>query len=53
MKMNDKLSEYLLNNKNPYQFKIGEMTVRMEYSKNGKSFADCMVNILKQKLKGK
>ncbi|MBR2587676.1 MAG: hypothetical protein IKD77_00515 [Bacilli bacterium] len=34
-----------------YQFKVGEMFVEMEYSENNKSFNECMLNILKQKVK--
>lgn len=34
-----------------YQLKIGEMFVEMTYSENNKSFNECMLNILKQKVK--
>lgn len=47
----NKIIQYLLNTKNPYQIKVGEMTVEMEYSDTNKTFDECMVNILKQKYK--
>ena len=34
-----------------YQLKIGNMCVEMAYSENNKSFNECMLNILKQKIK--
>ena len=32
-----------------YELKVGDMTVEIVYSKNNKSFNECMLNILKQK----
>lgn len=34
-----------------YRLKVGNIYVDIAYSKNNKSFNECMVNILKQKLK--
>ena len=34
-----------------YRLKVGNMCVDMAYSKNNKSFNDCILNILKQKIK--
>lgn len=34
-----------------YRLKVGSMYVDMEYSKNNKSFNECMLNILKLKMK--
>ncbi len=33
-----------------YQFKKGNVCVEMVYSKNNKSFNECMLNILRQKI---
>ena len=33
-----------------YRLKVGNMCVDMAYAKNNKSFNDCMLNILKQKV---
>ena len=51
MKEKSKIIDYLLNTKNPYQIKVGEMVVEMEYSDTNKTFNKCMENILKQKYK--
>ena len=34
-----------------YRLKVGNMCVDMAYCKNNKSFNDCILNILKQKIK--
>ena len=34
-----------------YKLKVGDMCVEMAYKDNRKSFSECMVNILKQKVK--
>ena len=34
-----------------YKIKFDNITVEMKYSKNNKSFNECILNILKQKLK--
>ena len=36
---------------NKYQLKIGEICIEMSYSENNKSFNECILNILKQKVK--
>ena len=41
----------LLKKEGKYQLKVGEMCVEMSYSKNNKSLNECMLNILKQKVK--
>lgn len=43
--------EGLIKIENTYQLNIGEMCVDMSYSENNKSFNECMLNILKQKVK--
>ena len=48
---NEKLKNYLSKVQNPYQINVENIIVTMEYSKNNKKFNECMVNILKQKLK--
>lgn len=48
--MQEKLVEYLKKKENPYQIKVGNMLVNIEYSKNYKKFNECILNILKQKI---
>lgn len=43
-----KIIEKIINNRE-YEFKIGDMCIEISYSKEGKSFNECMLNILKQK----
>lgn len=43
--------KYLLNTKNPYQIKVGDTIVEMEYLDTNKTFNKSMLNILKQKYK--
>ena len=50
LKEQNKIIQYLLNTKNPYQIKVGNTIVEMEYSDKNKTFNKCMVNILKQKI---
>jgi len=50
LKMSEKMIEYLKKTENPYQIKVGNSIVNMEYSKNSKKFNECMLNILKQKI---
>ena len=47
---NKKLKNYLSKTQNPYQIKVEDIVVTMEYTKTDKRFNECMVNILKQKL---
>lgn len=49
--MQKKIIEYIKGTENPYQLKIGNMIVELEYSENHKKFNECMLNILKQKIK--
>lgn len=51
MKEQNKIAKYLLNTENPYQIKVEDMIVEIEYSDNNKTFNECMLNILKQKYK--
>ena len=48
---NEKLEKYLSKTENPYEINIGNIVVTMEYTKNNKKFNECMLNILKQKIK--
>lgn len=48
--MQEKIIGYLKKTENPYQIKVGNMVVNIEYSKNSKKFNECMLNILKQKI---
>ena len=41
----------LLKKEDMYQLKLGEMCVEMEYLNNNKSFNECILNILKGKIK--
>ena len=47
---NKKIKTYLSKVQNPYQIKVEDIVVTMEYTENYKNFNECMVNILKQKL---
>lgn len=48
--MQKKVMEYLGETENPYQIKVGDMVVNIEYSENYKKFNECILNILKQKV---
>lgn len=48
--MQEKLIKYLENTENPYQVKVEDMIVNIEYSENNKKISECMVNIIKQKI---
>ena len=48
--MQEKLIEYLKKRENPYQIKVGNMVVNIEYSKNYKKFNECILYILKQQI---
>jgi len=43
-----KIEKELLNTKNLYKLKIGDMKVEIEYSENNKTFNECILNILKK-----
>ncbi len=51
MKIESKILNKLSKKGELYQFKVGDMSVEMDYSENHKSFNECMLNILKQKVK--
>ena len=51
MEKNEKIKKYLSTAKNPYQINVENIVVTMEYNRTGKKFNECIVNILKQKLK--
>ena len=48
---NEILKNYLSKVQNPYQINVEGIVVTMEYTKNDKKFNECMVNILKEKMK--
>ena len=48
---NEKLANYLSKVQNPYQINVEDTVVTMEYAKTDKKFNECMINILKQKMK--
>lgn len=50
LKENDKIINYLLNTKDPYILRIDNIRVEMEYCEIDKTFKDCMINILKQRI---
>ena len=49
MKQEKRLIEYILNTKNPYQLKVGDTLITMQYSENSKKFDQCILNILTKK----
>lgn len=48
---NEKLKNYLSKVQQPYQINVGNMVVTMEYTKTNKKFNECILNILKKKVK--
>lgn len=46
----DKEYKLIFDNKNPYQLKVGDLMVEIKYS-NNKKIEECILNILKQKIK--
>ena len=51
LKNQNKKIEDLTNLEGVYRLKVGNMCVDMAYAKNNKSFNDCILNILKKKIK--
>ena len=51
MEKQNKAIENLTKIDNLYRLKIEDMCVDMTYSQNNKSFNECMLNILKRKIK--
>lgn len=45
----DKEDKLIFDNKNPYQLKVGDLTVEIKYS-NNKKIEECILKILKQKM---
>lgn len=46
-----KNAKYSLNKENIYELKIGNLNVEINYSKSNKKIYECMLNVLKQKIK--
>lgn len=44
-------SKSLVNNKDLYQLQVGNMTVEFKYSENDKKINECMINVLRQKIR--
>lgn len=51
MKNQKKLIKYLNYIETPYILKVEDMVVEIEYSAVKKTFSECMINILKQRVK--
>ncbi len=51
MNRKTKIIELLSNNEKVYEIKVGDINVEMTYSKSNKKIDECMLNILKQKMK--
>lgn len=49
--MENKIIENLSKVNDIYQLKVGNMCVEMTYNENEKRFNECILNILKQKVK--
>lgn len=49
--MKSETAKCVLGTSNPYEFKIGDIVVEIKYSKNNKTCKECMLNILKHKIK--
>ena len=52
MKENDKIISYLLNTKEPYVLEKDNIKIEIKYTDTNKSFKECMLNVLKQKIGG-
>lgn len=50
MKNQDKIIKFLNETENPYILKSQDMVVEIEYSDVKKTFNECMINILKQRV---
>ena len=46
-----KSSKCTVDNEKTYKLKVGDTKVFFEYSDNNKTFKECILNILKQKVK--
>jgi len=49
--LENKIIENLSKVNDIYQLKVEDMCVEMAYNENQKSFSECMLNILRQKVK--
>lgn len=49
--MNNQTKKESLKSKDLHILKFGNIQIKMEYSKNSKSLNECILNILKQKIK--
>lgn len=49
--MQEKIIGYLKKIENPFQLQVGEMLVEIKYSSCNKEINECMLNILKQKIR--
>ena len=50
LKEENPIIQYLLNTKNPYKIELEDTVVEMEYIDHNKTFSECMLNILKEKV---
>ena len=51
MKDKNKIIENFTRKEDSCKLKVEDMCVEMAYSENDKSFKECMLNVLKQKIK--
>ena len=51
MKNQNRIIENLSKVNDIYELKVGDMCVELVYNENHKSFSECMLNILMQKVK--
>lgn len=51
MKNQNRIIENLSKINDTYELKVGDMCVELIYNENKKRFSECMLNILKQKVK--
>ena len=47
----EKIMKYIKKTENPYILRVGNMVVEIEYSNVKKTFNECIINILRQKLR--
>lgn len=51
LKNQNRIIENLLKINDTYELKVGDMCVELSYNENEKRFNECILNILKQKVK--
>ena len=49
--MQKEVIEYLKEKRKPYRLKVENMIVELEYSKDDKKINECMINVLRQKIR--